>query len=104
VSLRMLTNLRLADLRLATAQQRSTGQNLPADLYPMLPRFAAVFVVYTFSFLALKLDRPLLLDKHSCPRDHLSPEYWGGGGLLEWGETESPWYVSHHLAYCTSPG
>jgi hypothetical protein len=33
VSLRMLTNLRLADLRLTTAQQRSTGQNLPSDLY-----------------------------------------------------------------------
>jgi hypothetical protein len=29
----MLTNLRLADLRLTTAQQRSTGQNLPSDLY-----------------------------------------------------------------------
>jgi hypothetical protein len=27
----MLTNLRLADLRLTTAQQRSTGQNLPAS-------------------------------------------------------------------------
>jgi hypothetical protein len=32
VLLRMLTNLRLADLRLTTAQQRSTGQNLPSDL------------------------------------------------------------------------
>jgi hypothetical protein len=31
VSLRMLTNLRLADLRVTTAQQRSTGQNLPSD-------------------------------------------------------------------------
>jgi hypothetical protein len=29
----MLTNLRLADLRLTTAQQRSTGQNLPSHLY-----------------------------------------------------------------------
>jgi hypothetical protein len=29
----MLTNLRLADLRLTTAQQRSTGQNLASDLY-----------------------------------------------------------------------
>jgi hypothetical protein len=29
----MLTNLRLADLRLTTAQQRSTCQNLPSDLY-----------------------------------------------------------------------
>jgi hypothetical protein len=29
----MLTNLRLANLRLTTAQQRTTGQNLPADLY-----------------------------------------------------------------------
>jgi hypothetical protein len=29
----MLINLRLADLRLTTAQQRSTGQNLPSDLY-----------------------------------------------------------------------
>jgi hypothetical protein len=27
------TNLRLADLSLTTAQQRSTGQNLPSDLY-----------------------------------------------------------------------
>jgi hypothetical protein len=33
VSLRMVTNLRLADLRLTTAQQRTTGQNLPSDLY-----------------------------------------------------------------------
>jgi hypothetical protein len=33
VSLRMLTNLRHADLRLTTAQQRITGQNLPSDLY-----------------------------------------------------------------------
>jgi hypothetical protein len=29
----MLTNLRLADLRLTTAQQRTTGQNLPSELY-----------------------------------------------------------------------
>jgi hypothetical protein len=29
----MLTNLGLADLLLTTAQQRSTGQNLPSDLY-----------------------------------------------------------------------
>jgi hypothetical protein len=29
----MLTNLRLSDLRLTTAQQRSTGKNLPSDLY-----------------------------------------------------------------------
>jgi hypothetical protein len=33
VSLCMLANLRLADLRLTTAQQRSTGQNLPSDVY-----------------------------------------------------------------------
>jgi hypothetical protein len=33
VSLRMLTNLRLPDLRLATEQQRSSGQNLPSYLY-----------------------------------------------------------------------
>jgi hypothetical protein len=33
VSLRMLTNLRLVDLRLTTAQQKSTGQNLPSVLY-----------------------------------------------------------------------
>jgi hypothetical protein len=33
VSLRMLTSLRFADLRLTTAQQRTTGQNLPSDLY-----------------------------------------------------------------------
>jgi hypothetical protein len=32
VWLRMLTNVRLADVRLATAQQRSTGQNLPSGL------------------------------------------------------------------------
>jgi hypothetical protein len=29
-TLQMLTNLKLADLRLSTAQQRSTGQNLPS--------------------------------------------------------------------------
>jgi hypothetical protein len=33
VSLRMLAHLRLAELRMATAQQRSTGHNLPSDLY-----------------------------------------------------------------------
>jgi hypothetical protein len=33
VSLRMLTNLRLGHLRLTTAQQRTTGQNLPSSLY-----------------------------------------------------------------------
>jgi hypothetical protein len=33
VSLRMLISLRLVDLCLTTAQQRSTGQNLPSDLY-----------------------------------------------------------------------
>jgi hypothetical protein len=33
MSLRMLTNLRLTDLRLTTTQQRSTGQDLPLDLY-----------------------------------------------------------------------
>jgi hypothetical protein len=33
VSLRMLANLRVAVLRLTTAQQRFTGQNLPSDLY-----------------------------------------------------------------------
>jgi hypothetical protein len=33
LSLRMLNNLWLADLRLTTAQQRFTGQNLPFDLY-----------------------------------------------------------------------
>jgi hypothetical protein len=33
MSLRMLTNLRLADLRLTTAQQRTIGQNLLSDLY-----------------------------------------------------------------------
>jgi hypothetical protein len=40
VPLRMLTNLRLADLRLTTAQQRSTCQNQPSDLYlpTYLPR------------------------------------------------------------------
>jgi hypothetical protein len=32
VSLRMLTNFRLAGLRLTTAQQRSAGQNLTSDL------------------------------------------------------------------------
>jgi hypothetical protein len=29
----MLTNLRLAELRLSTAQQRTTGQDLSPDLY-----------------------------------------------------------------------
>jgi hypothetical protein len=29
----MLANLRLIDMRLTTAQQRSTCQNLPSDLY-----------------------------------------------------------------------
>jgi hypothetical protein len=33
VTLRMLTNLRLADFRLNTAQRRSTGQHLPSGLY-----------------------------------------------------------------------
>jgi hypothetical protein len=34
----MLTNLKLADLRLTTAQQRSTGQNLPSDIYMSLDK------------------------------------------------------------------
>jgi hypothetical protein len=38
VWLRMLTNLRLADLGLITAQQRSTDQNLPSDLYTRVVR------------------------------------------------------------------
>jgi hypothetical protein len=42
VSLHMLTNLRLADLRLTTAQQRSTGQNLPFYLYYMFRHIAAI--------------------------------------------------------------
>jgi hypothetical protein len=29
----MLTNLRFSDLRLTTAQQRTTGQNLPSEVY-----------------------------------------------------------------------
>jgi hypothetical protein len=33
VSLRMLTNFKLPDLHLTTAQQKTTGQNLPFDLY-----------------------------------------------------------------------
>jgi hypothetical protein len=36
VSLRMLTNLRLADVRLTTAQQRSLGHNLPPTLYELI--------------------------------------------------------------------
>jgi hypothetical protein len=36
VSLRMIANLRLADLRLTIAQQRTTGQNLPSDLYTVM--------------------------------------------------------------------
>jgi hypothetical protein len=36
--LRMFTNLRLADLRLTTAQQRTTGQHLQSDLYFCPPR------------------------------------------------------------------
>jgi hypothetical protein len=36
VSPRMLTNLRLSDLSLTTAQQRTTGQNVPCDLYHIL--------------------------------------------------------------------
>jgi hypothetical protein len=38
----MLTNFRLADLRLTTAQQRSTGQNLPSDLYMLSPVVAVL--------------------------------------------------------------
>jgi hypothetical protein len=33
----MLTNLRLTDLRVTTAQQRTAGQNLPSDLYISKP-------------------------------------------------------------------
>jgi hypothetical protein len=47
VSLRMLTNLRLANLRLTTAQQRTTGQNLPSDLYRLETFF------WTFLFLKI---------------------------------------------------
>jgi hypothetical protein len=34
----MLTNLRLVDLRLTNAQQRSTGQNLPSDIFVLCER------------------------------------------------------------------
>jgi hypothetical protein len=49
VSLRMLTTLMLADLRLTTAQQRSISQNLPSDLYVaervyLVPRFYCKFI------------------------------------------------------------
>jgi hypothetical protein len=39
----MLTNLRLADLRLATAQQRSTGQNL---LSPYTTSASGIFQIF----------------------------------------------------------
>jgi hypothetical protein len=46
VSLRMLTNLRLADLRLTTAQQTSTGQNLLFNLYMRNKDIAASSVLH----------------------------------------------------------
>jgi hypothetical protein len=49
VSLRMLTNLRLADWRLTTAQQRSTGQNLPPT-YKWIPPPRSVGVNRTVGF------------------------------------------------------
>jgi hypothetical protein len=42
-------NLRLADLRLTTAQQRSTGQNLPSDPYCRCPGMSAL-ILNTDSF------------------------------------------------------
>jgi hypothetical protein len=41
VSLRMLSNLRLGDLRPATAQQRTTGQNLTSGLYVQRTRIGS---------------------------------------------------------------
>jgi hypothetical protein len=56
VSLRMLNNLRLADLRLTTAQQRSTGQNLPSDLYNsgIQPRVRVPPAVHLTGYVKLK--------------------------------------------------
>jgi hypothetical protein len=52
----MLTNLRPADLRLTTAQQRSTGQDLLSDLYYSLPgqdfRRAVIEEIYVLPHLA----------------------------------------------------
>jgi hypothetical protein len=46
MSLRMLTNLRLADLRLTTAQQRSTGQNLPSDLCILISAILKIILFF----------------------------------------------------------
>jgi hypothetical protein len=75
VSLRMLTNLRLPDLRLTPAQQRTTGQDLPSDLYythiPCIP-----CRVKNFNFSILSADSVL----------HPNPYPMGTGGTFTGGK------------------
>jgi hypothetical protein len=63
----MLTNLRLADLRLITAQQRTTGHNLPSDLYEWAT-WKFLSLVY-FSALKVKAVFTALTDVGWLPSD-----------------------------------
>jgi hypothetical protein len=56
LSLRMLTDLRPADLRLTTAQQRTTFQDLPSDLYTLLHNRASSPQVIHRSLVGLAVE------------------------------------------------
>jgi hypothetical protein len=73
VPLRMITNFRLRDLRLTTAQQRSTGQNLPIECQLMPLRLGA----YIWSSL------------HSTTEAWFKAKQWMGSSVVNGLE---PWY------------
>jgi hypothetical protein len=61
VSVRMLTNHRLTDLRLTIAQQRSTGQSLPSDLHTaMLNNNAPSISCYGYIIFEVPIERDSL--------------------------------------------
>jgi hypothetical protein len=62
----MLTNLRLPDLRLTAAQQRTTGQNLPFDLYitySLRSMFSGLILILTGAYRGSILERVLVVAK-----------------------------------------
>jgi hypothetical protein len=63
VSLCMLINLRLADLNLTTAQQRSTGQNLLSDLYDCF--IHENLVLHSFLYCCYQLNTICMLLFHN---------------------------------------
>jgi hypothetical protein len=79
VSLRTLINLRLADMRLTTAQQRTKGQNLPSDLYiPFTAGAVGVATDYGLHGTGVGIRVPVGVIMFSRLGDRL----WGAPSLL----------------------